>query len=38
MGKKKKRRKATAELLSAIGTLLMGLGALISAIATLLKD
>lgn len=38
MGKKKKRRKASAEILIAIGTLLSGLGALITAIAGLLKD
>ena len=38
MGKKKKRRKVSAELLTAIGALLTGLGALITAIAALLKD
>ena len=38
MGKKKKRRKASAEMLTAIGTLLAGIGALIAAIADLLKD
>jgi len=38
LSKKKKRRKASAEILTGIGALLSGLGALITAIAVLLKE